>query len=489
MKWTNLGFAGGLSLLAVVGFASYATTARISASSVERGNARQTIQLVETLEALLNGAESGERGFLLTGDESYLDSYFKGVSETPALLRRLRAILVDSPELLRRMEATEPLIQSELATFARQIEIRSSGDFSSALAALVSAHRASAMPTIDENLDGIAGAATARLDRVAEQSGRYSRRAVLAASLVAFLLVAIAAFFVNRESRALRKSESELRRVTVELAEQHQRVLEASQLKSEFLANMSHELRTPLSSILGFAQLMREDMVAYDSSTYWSGLQHIINNGKHLSQLINDILDLSKIEAGMLQFHPERVDLVKLLAEVNSSLSGAALNKQINLKFDLDPTLNEIVLDPARLKQVLYNYVSNALKFTPEEGRVEVRVKPDGSERFRVEVEDNGIGIASRNLGRLFSKFEQLDAGSAKKHGGAGLGLAFTKRLVEAQGGSVGVTSELTRGSTFHIVLPRKFLSSVGLFEPILGSLGYGGVSPMPSLSPGRTES
>jgi signal transduction histidine kinase len=118
-----------------------------------------------------------------------------------------------------------------LATFARQIEIRRSGDFSNALAALVSAHRASAMPTIDENLDGIAGAATARLDRVAEQSGRYSRRAVLAA-----------------------KSESELRRVTVQLAEQHQRVLEASQLKSEFLANMSHELRTPLNSSLGFAQ-------------------------------------------------------------------------------------------------------------------------------------------------------------------------------------------------------------------------------------------
>jgi CHASE3 domain sensor protein len=109
MKWTNLGFAGGLSLL----------TAQISASSTERGNARQTIQLVETLEALLNGAESGERGFLLTGDKSYLGSYFKGVSETPVLLRQLLAILVDSPELLRRMEATEPLIQSELATFAR----------------------------------------------------------------------------------------------------------------------------------------------------------------------------------------------------------------------------------------------------------------------------------------------------------------------------------------------------------------------------------
>jgi signal transduction histidine kinase len=132
------------------------------------------------------------------------------------------------------------------------------------------------------------------------------------------------------------------------------------------------------------------------------------------------------------------------------------------------PSLGEVVADSAKLKQVLHNYLSNALKFTPEDGRVTVRVRPDGADRFRVEVEDTGIGIKREDLGRLFVEFQQLDAGTAKKYPGTGLGLALTKRIVEAQGGQVGVESVPGQGSTFYAILPRRpdFTRASGSFAP-----------------------
>jgi signal transduction histidine kinase len=383
----------------------------------------------------------------------------------------MRAVLAASPDLLRRLNSLAPQIDSEMTNIARIIEVRrSSGEDSAIPPSMVKAHE-DTLTTIDEALDQMVRELTVRLDRVAEQSDRQSRRGLVAASVVSFLLVAIAAFFVSQESRALQKSEQQLRRLTIELGNQNQRVLEASKLKSEFLANMSHELRTPLNSIVGFTQVLQKGMVPYNSSRYWRDLQHISTSAEHLLQLIDDILDLAKVEAGRLQFHPEPVDLEKLIGEVKSTLGTVALRKHIDLKFHLDPNLKEIVLDAARLKQVLYNYLSNALKFTPEGGRVEVRLKPEGKQHFRIEVEDNGIGIHPRDLERLFSKFEQLDSSPSKKESGTGLGLALTKRLVEGHGGSVGVRSEPTQGSTFHAVLPRKFLGDGALQDEITSSV------------------
>jgi signal transduction histidine kinase len=133
-----------------------------------------------------------------------------------------------------------------------------------------------------------------------------------------------------------------------------------------------------------------------------------------------------------------------------------AAQKQIQVELQIDPSLTKVILDPSKLKQVLYNYLSNAIKFTPEKGRVRVRVLPEGDLHFRLEVEDNGIGIKPEDIPRLFVEFQQLDASAAKKYPGTGLGLALTKRLVEAQGGSVGVRSRPGEGSVFFAVFPRK---------------------------------
>jgi PAS domain S-box-containing protein len=239
------------------------------------------------------------------------------------------------------------------------------------------------------------------------------------------------------------------------LEAENRQILEANRIKGQFLANMSHELRTPLNAVIGFADLLESGAVDADPARRKAFLGHIGTSGRHLLHLINDVLDLSKVESGRFEFFPEPVSLPALVKEVVDTLSPASQQKHITVETQIDPQLSDLALDPVRLKQVLYNYLSNAIKFTPEHGRVCVRARPEGARQFRLEVEDNGIGIASHDLPRLFTEFQQLDSSSSKQHQGTGLGLALTRGLVQAQGGSVGVRSEPAVGSVFHLVLDR----------------------------------
>lgn len=259
----------------------------------------------------------------------------------------------------------------------------------------------------------------------------------------------------RRAEEALRVAE-ELRARSAELELEHNRIREASRLKSEFLAVMSHELRTPLNAIIGFAELLHDHQVEPTAPEHDEFLGDILGSARHLLHLINEILDLAKVEAGKLEVRPEPVDLAELVDGVCVAVRSISHKKKIQIETDADVSLGDVLTDPGRLKQILYNYLSNALKFTPDGGRVVVRTRPEGPESFRVEVEDTGIGIAPEDIGRLFLEFEQLESGAAKKHPGTGLGLALTRRLAHALGGSVGVRSELGRGSVFHAILPRR---------------------------------
>ncbi|HEV8324101.1 MAG TPA: PAS domain S-box protein [Myxococcota bacterium] len=233
------------------------------------------------------------------------------------------------------------------------------------------------------------------------------------------------------------------------------RMQEASRLKSEFLANMSHELRTPLNAIIGFADLMHRGKVGPVSEQHHEYLGDILTSSRHLLQLINDVLDLAKVESGKMDFRPEEIVVAKLVGEVRDVLRGLAAGKRLRLETRLDPEVATVVVDPARVKQVLYNYLSNAIKFTPDGGTVAIIVNAEGPDLFRLAVEDTGIGIAPDDFGKLFVEFQQLDASAAKKYQGTGLGLALTKRIVEAHGGRVHVQSVPGQGSTFSAVFPR----------------------------------
>lgn len=235
------------------------------------------------------------------------------------------------------------------------------------------------------------------------------------------------------------------------LAATNEALEDASRAKSDFLASMSHELRTPLSAIIGFSSLMRDepgDAERVSIPREW--VEHVSSSGEHLLALINDVLDLSKVEAGRLGLERECFDLVSAVAALIGGMRPLADAKQITLTYE--PMDIEVDADRGRLRQILYNLVSNAVKFTPAGGRVTVSATRAG-DGVQITVADTGVGIAPDDLERVFAEFQQVgDADS--RQGGTGLGLALTRRLVEAHGGRVELESVLGEGSRFTVVLP-----------------------------------
>ncbi|MGO8701029.1 MAG: PAS domain-containing sensor histidine kinase [Limisphaerales bacterium] len=235
---------------------------------------------------------------------------------------------------------------------------------------------------------------------------------------------------------------------------QDHKLQEANRHKSEFLAKMSHELRTPLNGILGFAEFLIDEKPGAINPKQREYLHDILQSGRHLLQLINDVLDLSKIEAGKMGLNPESFLVEKAIREAAGAVQLMAEKKRILISIAVAPELGAVHLDPGKFKQVLYNLLSNAVKFTGEKGRVEVCANAHPPGRFQLRVQDTGIGIRREDFGRLFGEFQQLESGMRRNFDGTGLGLALTKRIVELQSGSITVESEPDKGSTFTVVLP-----------------------------------
>jgi len=258
-------------------------------------------------------------------------------------------------------------------------------------------------------------------------------------------------------SEALQRShdqlEARVRERTTELAEAKNRAESADRLKSAFLASMSHELRTPLNSILGFTGILLKGLVGELNPEQRKQLGMVNKSSQHLLELINDLLDLSKIEAGELKLRAERVPVREVIEESVRIVTPLAAEKALALELHADAEMRDILGDRQRLRQVLINLLSNAIKFTPE-GRVELWAAPaDGRLRFRVV--DTGIGIREEDLQTVFAPFQQIDNGLARRHEGTGLGLAICRRLVAMMGGEVTVTSQLGKGSTFEFSVPE----------------------------------
>jgi PAS domain S-box-containing protein len=253
-----------------------------------------------------------------------------------------------------------------------------------------------------------------------------------------------------------RRQAEALHMQAIKLEIEKAQALEAGRLKSQFLASVSHELRTPLNAIIGLAHVLASGMVPADTPKHGQFLAQIGASGRQLLQLIEGVLDLAAIEAGQLGFRPVRAHLPTLVHEVLTTFDAQAADKRIRLSGQVDADVDIVEADPERFKQVLRYFVDNALKFTAAGGWVALRVRTDGPTRWRLEVEDGGIGIAAEDLPRLFTPFGQLSQGNTKAYGGAGLSLALARRLVEAQGGTVGARSQPGQGSVFHAVWPRQ---------------------------------
>jgi len=259
----------------------------------------------------------------------------------------------------------------------------------------------------------------------------------------------------------LHQLAGELDRRGRELADANRAIVEANRAKSQFLANMSHELRTPLNSIIGFSEILSEKLAGAIEPRFEKFLANVLQSGRHLLALINDILDLSKIEAGRMDLVFEPVSLADVVHGVESVMHGVAARRTIRLAVEISPGLPPVVVDSPRIKQVLYNLVSNAVKFSHEGDTVTLRARPlpEGSSPLGVpavlvEVQDHGIGIRREDQQLIFEEFRQVDGGTTRNMGGTGLGLALVKRFVAMHGGRVEVESEPGRGSLFRVLLP-----------------------------------
>src|SRR6185503_11297637 len=293
-----------------------------------------------------------------------------------------------------------------------------------------------------------------------------------------------AATFHNRDRKlrgvfASARNVTELKQIERALQEKNIELEHASRMKSEFLATMSHELRTPLNAIIGFSEALKDGLVGTLSDAQHEFIGDIFGSGQHLLSLINDILDLSKVEAGMMELELEPVDLKALLSSSLTIVREKAAAQHVSLELELEDDLGVSMLDTRKIKQIVYNLLSNAVKFSAAKGRVILRARrvprasvgtPPGAwpvhnfplaenehtEFLEVSVTDSGMGVSKENMAKLFQAFSQIDSSLARKFEGTGLGLAMVKLLVELHGGSAAVSGAEGEGACFAVWLPIR---------------------------------
>jgi len=298
------------------------------------------------------------------------------------------------------------------------------------------AHREHLEQAVAERTKDLEGARTAALSLMQDADEQRQRMEQTVAQLAA-------------SEKAVREAHDELRRANAGLAQ-------ASRFKDEFLANMSHELRTPLNAILGLSEALLEQTSGTLTPRQIKSITTISTSGTHLLALINDILDLSKIEAGRLELNLDTVNVPEFCESCLVFVRTQAMKKYIGIAFEHDACVAKLTADPKRLKQILVNLLTNAVKFTPEGGRIGLTVTAsEGEDAVRFAVWDTGIGITPPDQQKLFQAFTQIDSGLSRSQEGTGLGLALVAKLVELHGGSVALESEPGKGSRFIVTLPR----------------------------------
>jgi signal transduction histidine kinase len=452
---------------------AFSALARVKAAAQSRREAFTVLILANQLLSEVKDAETGQRGYLLTGDESFLAPWLSSRDTVSEHLSQLRSAAHTSVAV-ERLDAMRPLLDAKLAELSATIEMRRHGDVEAVVARVRAADGKRSMDAMRVEMIGIIEAETERIAQQEVALGASLRRLMLLMALgsLTTLLSALGfAYWIRRDGR----HRIQLRRLEVE----NVALVAASRHKSEFLSTMSHELRTPLNAIIGFSEVLNDGLVGplADQQREFVGI--VLGSGKHLLSLINDILDLAKVEAGQMTLDLEPVELSSLLANSVSILKEKAAKGRVRLVVDAPDDLGVIQADARKLKQILYNLLSNAVKFTPDGGRVTLRAgrvsraevgrlsgawagrslplaDSEFAEFVRFGITDDGIGISTDGLARLFKPFSQIDSRLARAFDGTGLGLALVKTFVELHGGTVAVESAEEEGSRFVVWLPLR---------------------------------
>jgi len=486
-----LGFTVGIVLMIAMGGISFRNTRRVveDADWVEH-----TDRVLNGLGALLSDEqdlETGQRGFLVTGDERYLEPYAAGLERIAQNLKVLRDSTVDNPNQQRQLDRLEPLLRAKHDELAETISLRRTAGLDAAVAVVLTDVGKDIMDEIRSVIAEMEGEErTLRVERAAQSAStaRQTRWFIVLGSLFGVtalagisLLTIPGVIGIDRDIAArklaevaLEKERQELeRRVderTADLSLANVELAATSRAKDEFLANMSHELRTPLNAILGSSESLQEGVYGPLNATQQDSVQLVEESGRHLLALINDVLDLAKVNVGRLELVMSPADLSDLCRTSLQFIKEPAQKKWLKVVTAFDEQVGTVQVDALRLKQILVNLLSNAVKFTPEGGTVGLEVTGDPeAEVVRLAVWDTGIGISAEDQPQLFQAFVQLDAGLDRNYEGTGLGLALVARMVELHGGSVSVESAgEAQGTRFTVALPWN--SGVAPTEPASGT-------------------
>ena len=453
---------GALSAILAIGFVSYLELSQLAESGARVQHSYELLQTLDDLTASLTDAETNQRGFLLTQDASYVTQFEEASAQVRLAVTELRRLASD--------EATEIAIAhlgrlagAKLQELRDSLHNSQAGHKHAALANVADGRSQRLMTAFQRDSAELDTMQRQLLDqrREREQHARRWSTVVFAATIILSLLLVVAAAMISRRfedrRRMLENEISERRR-----AEDYRESLLASertaraeaeratQLKDEFVATLSHELRTPLNAIVGWAGILQMDRRA---DTVQQGVEVIERNAKLQAQMIEDLLDMSRILSGKLLFEVRKMDLGPLAKAAVAALQPTANAKGVRLQMQVE-TQQFVNGDPARLQQVVWNLLNNAVKFTPAGGTVQVRVHTSGNQT-ELTVADSGQGIRPEFLPYVFDRFRQGDASTTRRHGGLGLGLSIVKSLVEMHGGTVSAHSAGEgQGATFTVRIP-----------------------------------
>ncbi len=453
--------SGGLVLCALlaVAWAAVSSVDRLREQGRRVNHSEQVVSQSEALLSVATDAETGVRGYVISGEEAYLEPYLAAVARLGEHQRRLDGLVAGSPAQGQRVAALQALVAERFALLEAVVALRRSAGFDAARALVTGGRGKLLQDRIRGEVSGIAGAeaaSLARLEAETSEAVRAARTAVIAAGLLGPVALAVALGLLLASLRRQRLIGVELSAKNVSLQEATTRAEGADRLKSAFLATMSHELRTPLNAIIGFTGILLQRLPGPLNVEQARQLEMVRTSSRHLLALINDILDLSKIEAGQVSLASGHVDVGSALGKVADVVRPLAEAKGLALRLELPEALPAITGDRRRIEQVLLNLLANAVKFT-DRGEIRLSACEEGpwpGRRLLLRVEDTGVGISSEDLLSLFQPFRQLEVGLDRRHEGTGLGLAISKRLAGLMGGDVTAESVPGRGSTFTLALP-----------------------------------
>lgn len=473
-----LGFACALAILAAIDGISYLSIESLISNSTSIAHTRQVINQVDALTVAIADAGSAARGYVIGRTLNHLELYHHAQDDIQRTLTDLRTLTRDNPRQQVRLETISAPLASTLAFYQRIISLKEEGRDPEAAEMVLSPQEEALNSGLRSQLMEIKTEETTlllqRTDDV-DRSARRSTIALIGGSLLSILILSIVFRHLNREVATRKLSEqrlnqlgSQLQVANEDLEKSNDELARASRLKSEFLSSMSHEFRTPLNAITGYSELLAEDATGPMTEKQRRFVGHIQRGAKHLLDLINDILDLSKIEAGRTELHRETVPVPETLLEVVSTIRPLASAKSIEVESSVVAGV-VVHADRLRFKQIALNLLSNALKFTPARGRVWIESNKEGG-MVTISVCDTGSGIPHHEQEAIFENFYQAGVGAKGVREGTGLGLAITKRLVVQHGGRIWVESEPGKGSRFSFTLPAAEAGSEARAADSLGS-------------------